>query len=158
MASIIQDLVVEYAPYGESIPTTGFIPITHSIRSVPNLFPTPDAVDCSVVTDHDASSIPGVEKADAFTFKIAPDTAFLAAHEAMVTDQSDPDKGYFWMRVTYPKRGYTVTFKATTVDELATPDGSQGALDEVDWPVYPQGERKKAPIPTKTSSARIPKE
>lgn len=146
MASTIRDLIVEYAPYAAVLPTTGFVPITHSIRSVPNLFPTPDAVDCSVVTDDRSSSIAGVEKADAFTFKVAPDAAFLTAHTAMVTDQNDSEKGSFWLRVTYPSRGYSVAFQATTVDELATPDGSLGALDEVDWPVYPQGARTKTAI------------
>lgn len=147
MASVIKSFIVEYAPYSEAAPTT-WTAIANAIRSVPNLFPTPDAVDCSVVTDDRASSIPGVEKAEALTFKVAPDADFLTAHTAMVTDQSDAAKGFFWMRVTYPKRGYTVTFKATTVDELATPDGSLGALDEVDWPVYPQGARTKAAIST----------
>jgi hypothetical protein len=147
MASVIKSFIVEYAPFSADAPeSTAWKKIEHAIRSIPNLFPTPDAVDCSVVTDDRASSIPGVEKAEALTFKVAPDAAFLTAHTEMVTDQNDPDKGYFWMRVTYPKRGYTVTFKATTADELATPDGSQGALDEVDWPVYPQGERTKAAI------------
>lgn len=147
MASVIKSFIVEYAPYATAAPTTtGWVKIENAIRSIPNLFPTPDAVDCSVVTDDRASSIAGVEKAEAMTFKVAPDAAFLTAHTAMVTDQSDAAKGFFWMRVTYPKRGYTVTFKATTVDELATPDGALGALDEVDWPVYPQGERTKAAI------------
>jgi hypothetical protein len=149
MASVIKSFIVEYAPFSATAPTDEtWVSIQHSIRSIPNLFPAPDAVDCSVVTDDAASSIPGVEKAEAFTFKVAPDADFLTAHEAMVTDQSDPEKGYFWMRVTYPARGYTVTFKATTVTNLATPDGNQGALDEVDWPVYPQGERMKAAIAT----------
>mgnify|MGYP000889787510 CR=1 FL=1 len=149
MASVIKNFIVEYAPFAETAPTdTTWVKLEHCIRSVPNLFPTPDAVDASVVTEDVASSTPGVEKAEAFTFKVAPNPEFLAAHEAMVTDQSSPDKGYFWMRVTYPYRGYTVTFKATTVTNLATPDGNQGALDEVDWPVYSQGERTKAPITT----------
>jgi hypothetical protein len=150
MADVIKSFIVEYAPFSETAPAveTGWTKIEHSVRSIPNLFPTPDAVDCSVVTDDKASSVAGVEKADAFTFKVAPDLAFLTAHTAMVTDQNDPEKGFFWMRVTYPKRGYTITFKATTVDELATPSGELGALDEVDWPIYPQGARTKAAIAT----------
>lgn len=147
MPNIIRDEIIEYSPYSATAPTT-WTKLEHSIRQVPNLFPTPDVVDCSVVTDHNASSIPGIEKAEAFTFKVAPDAAFLTAHTAMITDQTDTAKGYFWMRVTYPERGYMVIFKATTVEELATPSGNQGALDEIDWPVYSQGNRTKAPIVT----------
>lgn len=147
MADVIKSFIVEAAPFSANVPdSTAWKKIEHAIRSIPNLFPTPDAVDCSVVTDDRASSIAGVEKAEALTFKVTPNADFLAAHTAMVTDQDDPDKGYFWMRITYPKRGYSVTFKATTVDELATPSGELGALDEIDWPVYPQADPVKAPI------------
>lgn len=149
MPDVIKDLVVEYAPYAATMPTTtGWVAIANAISSVPNLFPTPEVVDCSVVTNARSSSIPGVAKAEAYTFKVAPDAAFLTAHTAMVTDQNDASKGSFWMRVTYPKRGYTVTFPAKTVDELATPSGNLGALDEVDWPVYPQADPTKAAIVT----------
>lgn len=147
MADVIKSFIVEYAPFAATAPTTtGWVKIENAIRSIPNLFPTPDAVDCSVVTNDRASTVAGVEKAEALTFKVAPDRAFLTAHTAMVTDQNDPEKGHFWMRITYPKRGYTVTFKATTVDELATPSGELGALDEIDWPVYSQGDKIKAAI------------
>lgn len=147
MASVIKNEIVEYAPYSASAPTA-WTKIENAIRSVPNLYPVPDAVDCSVVTNSRPSSVPGVPKAEAYTFKVAPDAAFLTAHTAMVTDQNDTAKGYFWMRVTYPGRGYTVAFKAKTVDELATPSGELGALDEVDWPVYPQADPIKAAIVT----------
>ncbi|HEX3038151.1 MAG TPA: hypothetical protein VHO94_04060 [Oscillospiraceae bacterium] len=149
MASVIKGTVVEYAPFAATAPTTtGWVKIDNAIRSIPNLFPEPDTVDTSVVTNSRPTSIPGVAKADAYKFKVAPDLAFLTAHTAMVTDQSDAAKGFFWMRVTYPKRGYTVTFKATTVDELATPEGELGKLDEIDWPVYPQADPVKAAIVT----------
>lgn len=148
MANVIKSFIVEYAPFAATAPTTsGWTKIDNAIRSIPNLFPTPDAVDCSVVTNSRPSSVPGVPKAEAYTFKVAPDAAFLTAHAAMVTDQNDSAKGYFWLRITYPARGYTVTFKAKTVDELATPSGALGALDEVDWPVYPQADPAKAAIP-----------
>jgi hypothetical protein len=147
MPSVIKAFVVEYAPYAATAPTTtGWVKIENAIRSVPNLFPAPDAVDTSVVTNSRATSVPGVAKAEAYGFKVAPDAAFLTAHTAMVTDQSDAAKGFFWMRVTYPARGYTVTFKAKTVDELPTPDGELGKLDEIDWPVYPQADPVKAAI------------
>lgn len=148
MASVIKDYVVEYAPFSAAAPTesTEWVSILDSIRSVPNLFPAPDSVDCSVVTSSRGKSIPGVAKGDAYTFKVAPDLAFLEAHATMVTEQLDAAKGYFWMRVTYPNRGYTVTFKAKTVDELPTPEGELGALDEVDWPVYPQADPAKKAI------------
>lgn len=147
MASVIKEFVVEHAPFSATAPTTEtWVKLEDCVRSVPNLFPVPDAVDTSVVTNSRGSSIPGVAKGDAYTFKIAPDLAFLTAHTAMVTDQNDDEKGFFWMRVTYPARGYTVTFKAKTVDELATPEGELGALDEIDWPVYPQADPVKAAI------------
>ncbi|WP_312694117.1 hypothetical protein [Caproiciproducens sp.] len=147
MAEVIKSFVVEYAPYAATAPTTtGWVKIENAVRSIPNLFPTPEVVDTSVVTNSRSSSIPGVAKAEAYTFKVAPDAAFLTAHTAMVTDQNAAAKGSFWMRVTYPKRGYTVTFPAKTVDELATPSGELGALDEVDWPVYPQADPVKAAI------------
>lgn len=151
MPDVIKSFIVEHAPFSATVPdgtTTPWTKIEHAIRSIPDLFPTPEVVDCSVVTDDVSSSVPGVEKAAALTFKVAPDADFLTAHEAMVTDQTDPAKGYFWMRITFPKRGYTITFKATTVVNLATPSGNLGALDEVDWPVYPQGARTKAAIVT----------
>jgi hypothetical protein len=147
MADVIKDFVVEYADFSATLPTT-WTKIEDAIRSIPNLFPAPDAVDCSVVTNSRATSIPGVAKAEAYTFKVAPDLPFLTAHTSMVSDQNDAAKGYFWMRVTYPKRGYTVSFKAKTVDELPTPSGELGALDEVDWPVYPQADPIKAAIVT----------
>lgn len=143
MADVIKNYKVAYAPYAATAPTTGFVELKDCIRSIPNLFPTPDAVDCSVVTNSRPSSVPGVPKAEAYTFKVAPNAAFLTAHTAMVTDQNNAAKGYFWMQITYPQRGYTVTFPAKTVDELATPSGALGALDEVDWPVYPQADPKK---------------
>ena len=152
MADVIKNYKVEYAPYAEAAPTTGFVELKDCIRSIPNLFPTPDAVDTSSVTNGRGTSIPGVAKAEAFTFKVAPDTAFLTAHTAMVTDQNDSTKGFFWMRVTFPQRGYTVTFPAKTVDELATPSGELGALDEVDWPVYPQEDPVKAAIASGSGS------
>lgn len=153
MANVIKKFVVEYAPYAATAPTTtGWVAIANAIRSIPNLFPAPDAVDTSSVTNSRATSIPGVAKAEAYGFKVAPDAAFLADHAAMVKDQNDPSKGSFWMRVTYPQRGYTVTFPATTVDELPTPSGNLGALDEVDWPVYPQADPVKAAIPAPSGS------
>lgn len=152
MADVIKSFIVEYAPHSATAPAS-WTKIEHSVRSIPNLFPIPDAVDCSVVTDDRASTVAGVEKAEALTFKIAPDLAFLAAHTAMVTEQNNPEKGYFWMRITYPKRGYSVTFKATTVDELATPSGELGALDEIDWPVYSQGDKAKAAITDENSGS-----
>lgn len=147
MAGVIKSFIVEHAPFSETAPTT-WTKIENAIRSIPNLFPTPDAVDCSVVTNDRSTSVPGVAKAEAYTFKVAPDTEFLTAHTSMVSDQNDSAKGFFWMRVTYPQRGYTVTFKAKTVDELATPSGELGALDEIDWPVYPQGDPVRATIAT----------
>ena len=147
MSSVIKSFIVEYADYSAAAPTS-WTKIDNAIRSIPNLFPAPDAVDCSVVTNSRATSVPGVAKAEAYTFKVAPDLTFLAAHTSMVTDQNDPAKGYFWMRVTYPERGYTVAFKAKTVDQLPTPSGELGALDEVDWPVYPQADPVKAAIVT----------
>jgi hypothetical protein len=145
MADVIKSYVVEYAEFSVTAPTE-WTKIDNAIRSIPNLFPTPDAVDVSVVTNSRATSIPGVAKAEAYTFKVVPDAAFLTAHTAMVTDQNDSAKGYFWMRITFPQRGYTVTFKAKTVDFLATPSGELGAADEVDWPVYPQNDPVKAAI------------
>lgn len=155
MANVVKNYKVEYAPFAASAPTTtGWTALDNCIRSIPNLFPVPDAVDCSVVTNSRPSSVPGVPKSEAYTFKVAPDAAFLTAHTAMVSDQNDAAKGYFWMRITFPQRGYTVTFKAKTVDELATPSGSLGALDEIDWPVYPQNDPDKEPIsaPSKSGS------
>lgn len=149
MADVIKAYKVEYSPYAETAPAaSGWVAMDDCVRTLPNLFPVPDAVDCSVVTNTRGTSIPGVAKGDALTFKIAPDAAFLAAHAAMVTDQNDDEKGYFWLRVTFPYRGYMVTIKAKTVDELATPEGELGALDEIDWPVYPQADPIKAAIPT----------
>lgn len=53
MADVIKDFIVEHAPFAAAAPTTtGWSQLKTSIRSIPNLFPTPDAVDYSVVTSH----------------------------------------------------------------------------------------------------------
>jgi hypothetical protein len=136
MAAIIQSYKVAYAPYAAEVPTTGFIELKDCIKSLPNFFPDPDDVDTSVVTNKGATSIPGIEKAAAFDFKVLVDLDFLTAHTSMVSDQSDSAKGYFWMQITLTNRKQVITFPATTVTYLPSPEGELGAVDSITWKVY----------------------
>jgi len=140
MPDIIKSYKVSYAPYAAIAPTTGFLPLTNCIKSLPNFFPDPDDVDTSVVTNEGATSMAGIEKAAAFDFKVLVDADFLTAHTAMVTDQSDSAKGFFWMQIELTNRKQSITFKATTVKYLPTPEGELGALDSITWKVYKQAD------------------
>lgn len=146
MPDIIKSYKVSYAPFAAEVPTTGFIPLTNCIRSLPNFFPDPDEVDTTTIDKSVKTSIPGLSGGKAFPFKVAVDAAFLTAHAAMAADQTGVDKGSFWLQIEMTNRGKMITFPATTVLQLPTPEGEAGALDEITWNVYMQGDPITAAI------------
>lgn len=139
MAALIKGYKVEYAPYSASAPTT-WTELTACIRNLPNFFPEPDTVDVTTVDMNNQASMPGLPGGESYGFTVAINNAFLTAHTAMVTDQNDGEKGFFWMRVQLTNRGQQIIGKFKTVDFLPTPEGAAGDLDEITWPVYPQGD------------------
>lgn len=146
MADIIKGYKVKYAPYAAEKPTTGWIELTRCIRSLPNFFPDPEVVDTTTVDNEVKTSIPGLTGGEAFGFTVAVNKAFLTAHAAMVTDQIDDLKGSFWLEIEMTNRGEKITFPATTVIQLPTPEGEAGTLDEITWNVYMQGDPVVAAI------------
>jgi hypothetical protein len=136
MAAIIKDYIVEWAPYSATPPTTGWNELKHSIRSMPNVFPDPDTVDVTTIDMSSRATIPGMSGGDALGFTVAVNLEFLTAHEEMFTEQIDPLKGYFWIRITMTNRRQRISIPATTVENLPTPEGEAGSVDEVTWNVY----------------------
>lgn len=137
--SIIKGYKICYAPYAASAPEAAgeeWVELKNCIRNLPNFFPDPDTIDTSTVDNLTPTSIPGWSAGEAFGFTVAPTEGFLTAHKAMVTDQKDDMKGYFWMKVEITNRKQRLIFKATTVENIPTPEGAAGDLDEVTWNVY----------------------
>jgi len=146
MPDIIKKYKVSYAPFAAEAPTTGFIELKDCIKSLPNFFPDPDEVDTTTVDKSVKTSIPGLSGGKAYAFKTLVNAAFLTAHEAMIADQTAVAKGSFWLQVEMPNRGKMITFPATTVTQIPTPEGEAGALDEITWNVYMQDDPKIDPI------------
>lgn len=150
MASIIKQYVVEWSEYSDTEPTdeaATWHKLEDCIRNLPNFFPDPESVDSTCVTNKNKTSIPGLTGGEVYAFTVAPDTAFLAAHESMIEEQTAEEKGSFWLRVKMPNRGQYVVGQFTTVEYLPTPEGSAGELDEVTWNVYPASDILVKPIP-----------
>jgi len=145
MAAIIKGYKVEHAPHSATAPTE-WAELKGCIRNLPNFFPESDTVDTSTVDTNNATSIPGLPGGESYPFTVAVNNEFLTAHTAMVADQNDDEKGFFWLKVTLTNRGQTITGKFRTVDFLPTPEGAAGDLDEITWPVYPQGDLTVAAI------------
>jgi len=142
MSDIIKGYKVSYAPFAAAAPTTGFVELKDCIKSLPNFFPDPDEVDTTTIDKTVKTSIAGLSGGKAYPFKVNVDDAFLTAHAAMVADQTGTDKGSFWLQVEMTNRKKMITFPATTVLQLPTPEGEAGALDEITWNVYMQGDPK----------------
>ena len=146
MPDIIKSYKVKWAPFAAEIPTTGFTELKDCIKSLPNFFPDPDEVDTTTIDKSVKTSIPGLSGGKAYPFKVLVDAAFLTAHAAMVTDQIAAAKGSFWIQVEMTNRGKMITFPATTVTQLPTPEGEAGAIDEITWNVYMQDDPVVAAI------------
>jgi hypothetical protein len=146
MADIIKGYKVSYAPYAASAPITGFIELKNCVKSLPNFFPDPDEVDTTTIDKTVKTSIPGLSGGKAYPFKVDVDKDFLTAHAAMVADQIMTEKGSFWLQIEMTNRGKMITFPATTVLQLPTPEGEAGALDEITWNVYMQDDPDVADI------------
>lgn len=137
--SIIKGYKIAYAPHAEIAPEAGageWVELKNCIRSMPNFFPDPDTIDTSTVDNLTPTSIPGWSAGEAFGFTVAPTEGFLAGHKAMVADQKNDTKGYFWLKVEMTNRKQRIIGKFTTVEYLPTPEGSAGDLDEITWNVY----------------------
>lgn len=150
MADIIKGYKISYAPHSASTPTT-WTELKGCVRSLPNFFPEPDTQDTTTVDMTMKTSIEGLSGGESYNFTIAPNEEFLTAHTAMVTDQHDSKKGYFWMKVELTNRKQQITGKFTTVTYLPTPEGSAGDLDEVDVPFYAYEDLTVSPIPSGAS-------
>lgn len=147
--SIIKGYHISYAPYSATEPEDGaWIEIKNTIRALPNFFPDPDTIDTSTVDNTMPTSIAGWSSGEAYGFTVAPTTQFMAALKAMISDQQDDEKGYFWLRVDITNRNQRLTGKFTTVDYLPTPEGNAGDLDEVTWNVYAVEDLKSTDIPS----------
>lgn len=143
MASLIKEYVVEWSEFSATEPTDSedtWHKLDGCIRNLPNFFPDPDTVDTTCVTDKNSTSIPGMPGGEVYAFTVAVNTAFLDAHASMVEEQTTEAKGSFWLRVKMPSRGKYVVGQFTTVENLPTPEGAAGELDEITWNVYPAGE------------------
>lgn len=137
--SIIKGYKICYAPYAASAPeaaATEWVELKNCIRSMPNFFPDPDTIDTSTVDNLTPTSIPGWSAGEPYGFTVAPTEGFLAAHKAMVQDQKDDSKGFFWMKIEMTNRKQRIIGAFTTVEYLPTPEGSAGDLDEITWNVY----------------------
>lgn len=139
MADIIKGYKVSYAAYSATKPTSDWIELANCIRSLPNFFTDPEAVDTTCIDNTVKTSVPGLSGGAAYAFKVAVNKEFLTAHAAMVADQTADAKGSFWIQVELTNRGKKLTFPATTVLQLPTPEGAAGALDEITWNVYMNG-------------------
>lgn len=147
MADIIKGYKVSYAAFSAETPTT-WTDLAGCVRNLPNFFPEPDTVDTTTIDMTQRTSIAGLEGQESYPLTICPNTAFMTAHAAMVSDQTTSGKGSFWMKFELTNRNQKIIGKFKTVEKLPTPEGGAGDLDEVDVPFYPQGDLAVSAITT----------
>lgn len=147
-ASIVKGYKVFYAPYAETQPelsgTGTWVEITNTFSKIPNFFPKGDSIDVTTVDSVIQENIEGLPGAEEYVFDAYWTKGLAEAHTAMVADQTDPEKGFFWFRVDYTNRGETVVGKFTTTENLPTPEGNAGDVDSIEFTLYSQGHSKTA--------------